>query len=49
VLFSLPRYDVVRVHCFNHLIHHRAQLTGYFRALGVAVPALYGPSADEQF
>jgi len=49
VLFSLPRYDVVRVHCFNHLIHHRAQLTGYFRTLNVPLPALYGPSADEQF
>jgi uncharacterized damage-inducible protein DinB len=48
VLFSLPRYDVLRVHCFNHLLHHRAQLTGYFRALDVPLPALYGPSADEQ-
>jgi len=48
VIFSLPRYDVLRVHCFNHLIHHRAQLTGYFRALDVPLPALYGPSADEQ-
>jgi len=48
VLFALPRYDVLRVHCFNHLIHHRGQLTGYFRALDVPLPALYGPSADEQ-
>jgi uncharacterized damage-inducible protein DinB len=32
----------------NHLIHHRAQLTVYFRLLDVAVPGLYGPSADEQ-
>jgi uncharacterized damage-inducible protein DinB len=48
VIFSLPRYEVVRVHGLNHLLHHRAQLTGYFRALEVAVPALYGPSADEQ-
>ncbi len=48
VLFQLPKYDVLRVHCFNHLIHHRAQLTGYFRALDVPLPALYGPSADEQ-
>ena len=48
VLFSLPKYEVLRVHCFNHLIHHRAQLTGYFRALDIPLPALYGPSADEQ-
>jgi uncharacterized damage-inducible protein DinB len=31
----------------NHHIHHRAQVTVYFRLLGVAVPGLYGPSADE--
>lgn len=48
VIFSMPRYEVLRVSCFNHLVHHRAQLTMYFRQLGVAVPALYGPSADEQ-
>ena len=32
----------------SHLIHHRAQLTMYLRELDVPVPALYGPSADEQ-
>lgn len=32
---------------FNHLIHHSAQLGVYYRLLGVPVPALYGPSADE--
>lgn len=47
-LFALPKYNVIRVMCFNHIIHHRAQLTMYLRALDVAVPALYGPSADEQ-
>jgi len=25
---------------FNHIIHHRAQLTVYYRLLGVPVPAL---------
>lgn len=48
VIFSMPRYEVLRVSCFNHLVHHRAQLTMYFRQLGVPVPGLYGPSADEQ-
>jgi len=48
VLFSMPRYDVLRTMCFNHVIHHRAQLTMYLRQLGVPVPALYGPSADEK-
>lgn len=48
IVFALPRYQVLRGMCFNHLIHHRAQLTMYLRALNVPVPALYGPSADEQ-
>ncbi len=48
VIFSMPRYEVLRTSCFNHVIHHRAQLTTYFRLLGVSVPGLYGPSADEQ-
>jgi uncharacterized damage-inducible protein DinB len=47
VLFTMSRYEVLRVFCLNHLIHHRGQLTMYLRALGVPVPALYGPSADE--
>jgi uncharacterized damage-inducible protein DinB len=29
------------------MIHHRAQLTVYFRLVGVPVPGVYGPSADE--
>jgi uncharacterized damage-inducible protein DinB len=32
----------------NHLIHHRGQLTVYLRLLGVPVPGVYGPSADEK-
>ena len=47
LVFSMPRYEVLRVSCFNHLVHHRGQLTMYFRLLGVPVPGLYGPSADE--
>jgi uncharacterized damage-inducible protein DinB len=33
----------------NHLVHHRGQLSVYLRLNEVAVPGLYGPSADEQF
>lgn len=47
-LFAMPKYNVIRVMCFNHIIHHRAQLTMYLRQLDIPVPALYGPSADEQ-
>jgi uncharacterized damage-inducible protein DinB len=46
-IFTLPRYHALRAMYFNHIIHHRAQLTVYLRLLGVPVPALYGPSADE--
>jgi len=45
--FSMPRIAVFRSMIMNHLIHHRAQLGVYLRLNDVAVPALYGPSADE--
>lgn len=47
-LFREPRAAVLRRMVFNHIIHHRGQLTMYLRQLDVPVPALYGPSADEQ-
>lgn len=47
VIFSMPRVAVMRTMILNHLVHHRAQLTVYYRLNGVPVPALYGPSADE--
>lgn len=43
----MPRYNVLRSMCFNHIIHHRAQPTTYLRARDLPVPALYSPSADE--
>jgi uncharacterized damage-inducible protein DinB len=46
-MLSMPRVAVVRTMVLNHIIHHRAQLTVYYRMNGVPVPALYGPSADE--
>jgi uncharacterized damage-inducible protein DinB len=46
-IMSLPRAEVVRGMVMNHLIHHRAQLGIYFRLNGVAIPGMYGPSADE--
>ena len=47
VLMAMPRVAMIRSMVLNHVIHHRAQLTVYFRMNGVPVPALYGPSADE--
>lgn len=46
-IFSMPRIACIRSMILNHLIHHRGQLTVYFRLVGVPVPGLYGPSADE--
>ena len=46
-VFSMPRIACLRGMIFNHLIHHRAQLTVYLRMNDVPVPPLYGPSADE--
>jgi uncharacterized damage-inducible protein DinB len=46
-IFTMPRIACLRGMIFNHLIHHRAQLTVYLRMCDVPVPALYGPSADD--
>ena len=48
VHFSMPKVAVLTSFVISHLIHHRAQLGVYLRMLDVPVPALYGPSADEQ-
>lgn len=42
------RGKVLRQHLVSHAAHHRGQLTVYYRMLGVPVPGLYGPSADER-
>ena len=31
----------------NHWVHHRGQLTVYMRLNNIAVPSIYGPSADD--
>jgi uncharacterized damage-inducible protein DinB len=31
----------------NHWYHHRGEMQVYLRLLGVPVPAVYGPTADE--
>jgi uncharacterized damage-inducible protein DinB len=48
VIMAEPKLSVLRTTVISHMIHHRAQLTIYYRLLGVPVPGLYGPSADEQ-
>lgn len=46
-VFQLPRYVVLRTAGFNHLVHHRGQLSVYLRLLDVPLPPVYGPTADE--
>jgi uncharacterized damage-inducible protein DinB len=46
-VMSMPRSAVMRSVIMNHLIHHRAQLGVYLRLNNVAIPGMYGPSADE--
>jgi len=48
-VFTMPRVAVVRNFILNHTIHHRAQLGVYLRLNDIAVPSIYGPSADEGF
>src|SRR6188508_2526787 len=47
VVMEAPRHVVLR-DTLNHLAHHRGQLTVYLRLTDQPVPAIYGPSADDQ-
>ena len=48
VIFEMPRKEVLRNFFFNHQVHHRGQLSVYLRLLNIAVPGMYGRSADEK-
>ncbi|HEX5874178.1 MAG TPA: DinB family protein [Pyrinomonadaceae bacterium] len=47
VVLEQPRYVMIQ-ETINHWAHHRGQMTVYLRLMGAKVPALYGPSADDQ-
>jgi uncharacterized damage-inducible protein DinB len=47
VVMESPRHAVI-ADTFNHMAHHRGQLTVYLRLNDVPVPSVYGPSADER-
>lgn len=47
VVGEIPRGAFIRSVLLNHWYHHRGQLSVYLREIGAAVPAIYGPSADE--
>lgn len=45
-VMEAPRYEMIQ-DTINHWVHHRGQMTVYLRLMGAKVPALYGPSADD--
>ena len=47
VVWQGPRSEVIQ-DTFNHWAHHRGQMTVYLRLMDAKVPAIYGPSADDQ-
>ena len=47
-LLAMPRAQFLRDIMLNHWYQHRGQFCVYLRLLNVAVPASWGPSADEQ-
>ena len=46
VVAEAPRHVMIQ-DTLNHWAHHRGQMTVYLRLMGAKVPALYGPSADD--
>jgi uncharacterized damage-inducible protein DinB len=48
ILFTMPKMATLRTFVVNHIVHHRGQLSVYLRLNDIPVPALYGPSADEE-
>ena len=46
-MVQMPRLNFLAM-ALKHSVHHRGQLSTYLRAMGGAVPGIYGPSADTQ-
>jgi uncharacterized damage-inducible protein DinB len=46
-VMAIPVAALLRSIMLNHWYHHRGQLAVYLREVGVPVPSIYGPSADE--
>lgn len=47
VIYTAPKIQDIGT-TINHWVHHRGQLTVYMRLNDIAVPSIYGPSADEK-
>jgi uncharacterized damage-inducible protein DinB len=46
LVMSLPRCAAFRSFLLHHAIHHRGQLTVYLRMQDIAIPPIYGATAD---
>jgi uncharacterized damage-inducible protein DinB len=46
VVMQAPRHEMI-ADTFSHWSHHRGQMTVYLRLMGQKVPAIFGPSADD--
>ncbi len=47
LILAMPKIAALRAFVVHHSIHHRGQMTVYLRLHDVALPPLYGPTADE--
>lgn len=47
LLYATPKIEGI-ASTINHWVHHRGQLTVYMRLNDIAVPSIYGPSADSK-
>jgi uncharacterized damage-inducible protein DinB len=47
VVYTATKKESVNM-TINHWVHHRGQLTVYMRLNDIAVPSIYGPSADDK-
>jgi uncharacterized damage-inducible protein DinB len=47
VAVEMPKVACLRGFVLSHGIHHRGQFSVYLRENDIPIPALYGPSADE--
>jgi uncharacterized damage-inducible protein DinB len=45
-LFAYPMTDIFWMFMFD-IIHHRGQLSTYYRSMGVRNPSIYGPTAED--
>jgi uncharacterized damage-inducible protein DinB len=46
VFMDTTKLEIVR-QTVNHMVHHRGQLSVFMRLKDIAVPPIYGPTADE--